>query len=83
MMVLCSDWKLYVFNRNLELIARLSDWESKYSVGFEYIESLGVFLLVGVIEVETLRVELRTNLKETKFLSSVRFGIERGELRAV
>lgn len=82
-MVLCSDWKLYVYNRNLDLIARLSDWESKYSVGFEYVEELSMFILVGVIEVETLRVALKTNLKETKFLSSVKFGIERKELRQV
>ena len=26
LMVLCSDWKLYIFNKNLELIAKLSDW---------------------------------------------------------
>ena len=51
LMVLCTDWKLYVYNRNLDLIARLSDWESKYSVGFEYVEPLGMFLLIGVIEI--------------------------------
>lgn len=50
-MVLCNDWKLYIYNKNMELIAKLSDWESKYSVGFEYIESLGMLLLVGVIEI--------------------------------
>lgn len=26
LMVLCSDWKLYVFNHNLDLIGRLMDW---------------------------------------------------------
>lgn len=62
-MVLCSDWKLYVFNSNLDLIARLSDWESKYSVGFEYVEPLNAFLLIGVIEIEMLKVSIKTNLK--------------------
>lgn len=76
-MVLCSDWKLYVFNNNLDLIARLSDWESKYSVGFEYVEPLKAFVLIGVIEIEMLKVNIKTNLKETKFLSSIKFGIER------
>jgi len=76
-MLLCSDWKLHIFNRNLELIGKLSDWESKYSVGFEYVPKLGIFILVGVIEVEIMRVAIKTNLKETKFLSSVRFNVER------
>ena len=46
-------------------------------------EPLGVLLLIGVTEIETMKVAIRTNLKETKFLSSVKFGIERKELRAV
>lgn len=82
-MVLCNDWKLYIYNKNMELIGKLSDWESKYSVGFEYIESLGMLLLIGVIEIETMKVNIKTNLKETKFLSSVKFNIERKELRGV
>ena len=36
-----------------------------------------MFILIGVTEIETLRVNIKTNLKETKFLSSVKFGIER------
>lgn len=42
-----------------------------------------MLLLVGVIEIETMKVNLRTNIKETKFLSSVKFNIERKELRSV
>ena len=30
-----------------------------------------------------MKVNIRTNLKETKFLSSIKFNIERKELRAV
>ena len=26
MLLLCSDWKIYVYNSNLDLIAKLSDW---------------------------------------------------------
>ena len=26
MMLLCSDWKIYVYNRNLDLLTKLSDW---------------------------------------------------------
>ena len=26
MMLLCSDWKIYVYNNNLDCIAKLSDW---------------------------------------------------------
>ena len=33
-MILCSDWKLYIFNKDMDVIGKLSDWESKYSVGF-------------------------------------------------
>ena len=46
-------------------------------------ESLRSFLLIGVIEVEIMKVDIKTNLKETKFLSSVKFSIEKKELRAV
>jgi hypothetical protein len=42
-----------------------------------------LFILVGVIEVEIMKVAIKTNMKETKFLSSVRFGIERQELKRV
>ena len=40
-------------------------------------------MLIGVIEVEMMKVAIKTNLKETKFLSSIKFGIERKELRVV
>jgi hypothetical protein len=48
LLLLCDDWKLYVFNQNLDEIARLLNWESKYTVGFEYIEKLGIMLMIGV-----------------------------------
>ena len=34
-----------------------------------------MFLLIGVIEIESMKVEIKSNLKETKFLSSIRFNI--------
>ncbi len=39
--------------------------------------------MIGVVEVDTLKVNIKTNIKETKFLSSVKFNIERKELRVV
>lgn len=41
------------------------------------------FLLIGVIEVECMKIAIKTNLKETKFLSSIKFNIERKELRRI
>lgn len=38
---------------------------------------MNMLLLIGVIEIESMKVNLRTNIKETKFLSSVKFNIER------
>jgi len=26
LLVLCNDWHIYVYNRNLDLIGKLSDW---------------------------------------------------------
>lgn len=40
-------------------------------------------MLIGVIEIESMKIEIKTNLKETKFLSSIKFNVERKELRRV
>lgn len=37
LMVLCEDWKLYIFTENLELLTKVK-WESKYTVCFRLIE---------------------------------------------
>lgn len=46
-MVLCEDWRLYVFRRNLELLNKFP-FDSKYSVGMHYIEESDTLLLLGV-----------------------------------
>jgi len=56
-------------------VTKLLNWESKYTVGFEYIEKLGILLMIGVGEVEVLKININTNIKKTKFLSSVKFAI--------
>ena len=44
---------------------------------------MNTFLLIGVIEIESMKVNIKTNMKETKFLSSIKFNIQRKEMRAV
>jgi hypothetical protein len=68
---------MYVFNEQLELITHLSGWESKYIVGFELIEPFNQFLLIGTTEVDVIKVTIITNVKKTKFLSSMKFNIKK------
>lgn len=46
-MVLCEDWKLYIFTEELELLTKIK-WESKYTVCFRLVEEISAFLMVGV-----------------------------------
>lgn len=75
--MLCDNSKIYVFNEQLELITHLSGWESKYIVGFELIEAFNQLLLIGTTEVDVIKVSVITNVKKTKFLSSMKFNIKK------
>lgn len=77
LLVLTDDYKIYVFTENLELITYLHNWEPKYIVGFKLIESLSMLLLVGTEEVEVMKINILTNVKRTKFLSSMKFHIKK------
>lgn len=46
-MILCEDWKLYVFRRNFDLLNKFP-FDSKYSVGMHYFEDSDQILLIGV-----------------------------------
>lgn len=83
LLVLTDDYKVYVFTQQLERIAILHNWEPKYIVGFEFVEDLDLLLLIGTEEIEALKVEVVTNIKRTKFLSSMKFSLRREEHLAV
>jgi len=46
-MVLCEDWRLYVFRRGFNLLTKFP-FDSKYSVGMHYLENSDTLLLLGV-----------------------------------
>ena len=46
-MVLCEDWRLYVFRRGFHLLTKFP-FDSKYSVGMHYLENSDSLLLLGV-----------------------------------
>lgn len=46
-------------------------------MGFELIEDLNLMLLIGTEEIEVMRVNVVSNVKRTKFLSSMKFSIKR------
>jgi len=77
LLVLTDDYKIYVFTDNLEQITLLHNWEPKYIVGFKLIEPLSMLLLVGTEEIEVMKINILTNIKRTKFLSSMKFHIKR------
>lgn len=77
LLVLTDDFKIYVFTAKLELITQLNNWEPKYIVGFELIEDLNMMLLIGTEEIEAMRVRVVSNVKRTKFLSSMKFSLKR------
>ena len=46
-LMLCEGWKLYIFRRNLQLLQKVH-FDSKYSVGFHYIDEGDKILMIGV-----------------------------------
>lgn len=76
MLVLCEDGKLYILTEQLDQITKLP-WESKYSVGLEYIDRLGMFLMIGATEVELQYVRVQSNIRTNKFVSSMMFLLEK------
>lgn len=46
-------------------------------MGFELIEDLNIMLLIGTEEIELMKVNVVSNVKRTKFLSSMKFNIKR------
>ena len=75
-MALSEEGRIHVFTENLDEIASIP-WEAKYSVGLELIDKLGMFLMIGATEVELQYVRVHSNIKSTKFVSSMSFGVER------
>lgn len=55
----------------------MTGWQSKYTLAFEYIDEFGVLLLIGAESVEMLRIQIDTNIKKTKFLSSIKFNLKK------
>lgn len=46
-------------------------------MGFKLLEEQGILLLIGTEEIELMRISILTNIKRTKFLSSMKFSIRR------
>lgn len=68
---------MHVFTEQLEEITILANWENKYVVGFEILQELGVFLLIGTNEIDLVKSTITSNVKRTKFLSSMKFSIRK------
>jgi WD40 repeat protein len=83
LLVLTDDYKIYVFTPLLERITVLHNWDPKFIVGFEALEPLGLLLLVGTEEIELMKITVLTNVRRTKFLSSMKFSIRKEEHLAV
>lgn len=50
MIVLSEEGRLHVFTEGLDEIARIP-WESKFSVGLEFFDGKGMFLMIGATDV--------------------------------
>ncbi|EAS06246.2 WD domain, G-beta repeat protein (macronuclear) [Tetrahymena thermophila SB210] len=74
-MVLCEDWRLYVFRRNFDLLNKFP-FDSKYSVGMHYLEESDQILLIGVDSIELVKLGITTNIHQSKFLTNIKFEIE-------
>lgn len=74
--ILSEEGRLHIFTDSLEEIARIP-WESKYSVGLEFFDSKNMFLMIGATDIELQYVRIFSNIKSTKFVSSMNFAIEK------
>ena len=74
--ILFEGWKLYILRRNLQIIKSIN-FDSKYILGMYYYKDIEAMLLFGVDIIEQIHLQINTNVKQTKFLSSIKLEIEK------